>query len=139
MSRWPRPRPGHPYLAGSPLLIAHRGGAGLAPENTLAAFKNAVDSWGTDMLEMDVRSTKDGEMVVVHDATVDRTTDGTGRVSDLAYAQLQDLDAGFKFEGPEGNPPFRGRGVKIPRFEEVLEEMPGVRLRINLGLILLIK
>ena len=83
------------------------------------------------MLEMDVRSTKDGEVVVVHDATVDRTTDGTGRVSDLAYAQLQDLDAGFKFEDPEGNPPFRGRGVKIPRFEEVLEEMPGVRLNVE--------
>ena len=131
MSRWPRPRPGHPYLAGSPLLIAHRGGSGLAPENTLAAFKNAVDSWGADMLEMDVRSTKDGEVVVVHDATVDRTTDGSGRVSDLSYARLRELDAGFKFEDPNGDPSYRGLGVKIPRFEEVLEEMPTVRLNVE--------
>jgi glycerophosphoryl diester phosphodiesterase len=131
VNTWPRPRPGHPYLAGSPLLIAHRGGAGLAPENTLAAFRNAVDSWGADILEMDVRCTRDGVVVVVHDETVDRTTDGTGRVRDLTWAEVRDLDAGFRFRDLKGNPSFRGLGVGIPRFEEVLTSMPGVRLNVE--------
>lgn len=131
MTRWPRPRPGHPYLAGSPLLIAHRGGAGLAPENTLAAFENAVRNWGADMLEMDVQSTKDGEVVVIHDDTVDRTTDGRGRVEELTWPEIRELDAGYRFLDPDGNSTFMGRGVAIPRFEEVLEALPGVRLNVE--------
>ncbi|MBT8396843.1 MAG: glycerophosphodiester phosphodiesterase, partial [Gemmatimonadetes bacterium] len=126
-----RARPGHPYLAGSPLLIAHRGGAGLAPENTLAAFENSVHRWGADMLEMDVRSTRDGEVVVLHDATVDRTTDGTGRVRDLTYQQVQELDAGYHFRDPDGRRSFRGRGVRVPRFEDVLTALPGVRMNVE--------
>ncbi len=129
--RRPIPRPGHPYVAGSPLLIAHRGGAGLAPENTLASFRNAVDNWGADMLEMDVRSSKDGEVVVIHDDTVDRTTDGTGRVQDLSLAEIRALDAGYRFVDPKGDRSFRGRGVTIPLFEEVLEALPGVRLNVE--------
>ena len=127
----PIPRPGHPYLAGSPLLIAHRGGAGLAPENTLSAFQNAVHEWGADMLEMDVRSTLDGEVVVIHDDTVDRTTNGTGRVADLTLEQLGKLDAGFHFRDPMGVHSFRGNGVTIPRFEEVLDALPGVRMNVE--------
>jgi glycerophosphoryl diester phosphodiesterase len=103
----------------------------LAPENTLAAFENAVLRWGADMLEMDVRSTRDGEVVVIHDDTVDRTTDGTGRVSDLTFDQLRSLDAGFHFKDPDGNSTFRGVGVTIPRFEEVLEALPGARLNVE--------
>ena len=129
--RRPPARPGHPYLAGSPLLIAHRGGAGLAPENTLAAFRNAVYRWGADMLEMDVRSTRDGEVVVIHDATVDRTTDGTGKVEDLTFRELRELDAGYRFLDPGGDPSFRGKGIRIPRFREVLEELPAVRLNVE--------
>ncbi|MDQ3556757.1 MAG: hypothetical protein M3409_08265, partial [Gemmatimonadota bacterium] len=68
--------PGHPYLAGAPLLIAHRGGAKLAPENTLLAFDRALRWWRADLLELDVRATRDGEAVVIHDASLDRTTDG---------------------------------------------------------------
>ncbi len=128
MSRFPRKRPGRSYLAGSPLLIAHRGGAKLAPENTLAAFRRAVDVWEADMLELDVRATSDGEIVVIHDATVDRTTDGTGEVADLPWEALQELDAGHRFVGLDGCDSFRGKGVTIPRFEELLEELPGVRL-----------
>jgi glycerophosphoryl diester phosphodiesterase len=118
-------------MAGAPLLIAHRGGAGLGPENTLEAFSNAVDGWGADMLEMDVRATSDGEIVVIHDETVDRTTDGTGRVADLTLARIQELDAGYRFMDPAGRTSFRGRGVTIPRFEDVLEAMPGVRLNVE--------
>lgn len=124
-------RPGHPYFAGSPLLIAHRGGAGLAPENTLVAFENAVRLWGADMLEMDVQLTRDGEVVVIHDETVDRTTDGTGRVGDLTLAQLQEMDAGYRFRDPDGNPSFRGTGVEIPRFEDVLLALPDTRMNVE--------
>ncbi len=131
MRHRPQRRPGHSYLAGSPLLIAHRGGAGLAPENTLAAFQNAVHEWGADMLEMDVRSTLDGEVVVIHDETVDRTTSGTGRVEDLTLEQLRELDAGHHFRDPEGRQSFRGTGVRVPTFEEVLEALPGVRMNVE--------
>src|SRR5205085_4445303 len=81
LRRRERSRPGHRYLAGAPLLIAHRGGSALAPENTLAAFRRALAWWRTDLLEIDVRPTRDGDAVVIHDATVDRTTDGSGPVS----------------------------------------------------------
>ncbi len=131
VKRRPTPRPGHPYLAGSPLLIAHRGGAGLAPENTLAAFHNAVHRWGADMLEMDVHCTLDGEVVVIHDETVDRTTDGSGRIDELTFSELQELDAGYSFLDPDGVPSFRGKGVRIPRFEELLESLPGIRMNVD--------
>ena len=131
MKRWPRRRPGHPYLAGSPLLIAHRGGAKLAPENTLAAFRNAVDAWGADILEMDVRATADGEIVVIHDESVDRTTDGEGFVSNLPWAQLRELDAGYGFKDLHGRHSFRGRGEGVPRFQDVLEAVPEARLNVE--------
>ena len=65
-------RPGSPYLSGATLLIAHRGGSALAPENTLLAFRQAVEWWRADVLELDVHPTRDGEVVVIHDRTVDR-------------------------------------------------------------------
>lgn len=126
-----RPRPGHPALAGRPLLIAHRGGARLAPENTMAAFRRAVELWRADMLELDVRLTLDGEVVVVHDATVDRTTDGSGDVAARTWPELRELDAGHRFTDGEGRTTFRGEGVTIPRFEEVLEAFPDVRLAVE--------
>ena len=79
--------------AGRTAVIAHRGGAGLRPENTLAAFAHAAQL-GADVLEMDLRLTADGTIVVLHDPTVDRTTDGTGRVDAMALADLRKLDAG---------------------------------------------
>ena len=82
MIRIGRPRPGHPFMAGAPLLIAHRGGARIAPENTLEAFTQAVDVWGADMLEMDVRATRDGEVVGIHDPDVARNTDAAGAARD---------------------------------------------------------
>jgi glycerophosphoryl diester phosphodiesterase len=111
--------------------VAHRGGAKLAPENTMAAFERAIDWWRADMLEMDVRLSADGEVVVIHDAAVDRTTDGSGSVRDLPWAALRELDAGHRFVALDGSPAFRGRGVRIPRFEEVLEAFPRTRLNVE--------
>ncbi len=124
-------RPGHPYLAGAPLLFAHRGGAHLAPENSIEAFRSAVDVWGADVLEMDVHATRDGELVVIHDETVDRTTDGTGPVAELTWDELRELDAGYAFVDLEGRHSFRDRGVRIPRFVEVLDSFPVVRLNVD--------
>lgn len=126
-----RSRPGRPYLAGAPLLVAHRGGAKLAPENTLAAFRGAVDDWGADMLELDVRLSRDGEVMVIHDATVDRTTDGSGRVAELTRDELQSLDAGHNFLDPSGEPSFRGAGVTIPTLDELLDACPDVWLNVE--------
>lgn len=124
-------RPGRTYFAGAPLLMAHRGGAGLAPENTLEAFRHAVEVWGADILEMDVRATADGRIVVIHDATVDRTTDGSGAVSALSFQALRRLDAGYRFADPEGRLAYRGRGVRVPLFEEVLQAFPRTRLNVE--------
>ncbi len=118
-------------MAGAPLLVAHRGGSRLAPENTVASFRTARDVWEADMLEMDVHLTRDGEVVVIHDPTVDRTTDGTGAVASLTMAELARLDAGYRFLDLEGRPTFRGRGVRIPRFEELLTEFPDSRLNVE--------
>jgi glycerophosphoryl diester phosphodiesterase len=127
----PLPRPGRNYLAGAPLLVAHRGGARLAPENTLAAFRAAVTRWEADMLEMDVRLTADGEVVVIHDPTVDRTTDGSGPVASFTVRELQKLDAGHRFLDLEGKPSFRGCGLTVPRFEDVLTALPDARLNVE--------
>lgn len=124
-------RPGRPYLAGAPLLVAHRGGAKLAPENTLVAFRSAVEAWGADMLELDVRLSKDGHVMVIHDETVDRTTDGTGRVADFTRAELQALDAGHRFIDVEGAPSFRATGVTIPTLDELLDACPTVWLNVE--------
>ncbi len=123
-----RARAGHPFLGGAPLLMAHRGGAGLAPENTMAAFRRALKTWDADVLEMDVRTTADGRLVVLHDATVDRTTDGRGQVSSLPWNDVRSLDAGFRFRDLDGAASFRGRGLGIPLFAEVLETFPHARL-----------
>jgi len=133
MAFWSTPRrPRHPVLAGAPLLIAHRGGAGLAPENTLAAFLPAVHRWRVDMIELDVRATADGRCVVIHDPTVDRTTDATGEVAAMTYEDLSRLDAGYRFTADGGRTfPFRGAGVIIPTIEDVLERLPGARLTIE--------
>lgn len=118
-------------MAGPPLLFAHRGGARLAPENTLEAFRGAVDRWGADVLEMDVHLSADGVLVVIHDDTVDRTTDGSGAVSRMTLAELRSLDAGHVFRDLDGQAAFRGRGVRIPTFEEVLDAFPRTRLNVD--------
>lgn len=131
MLGFPPRRPGHPYFAGRPLLIAHRGGARLAPENTLAAFRQAVETWEADILETDVQPTKDGRLAVIHDETVDRTTDGSGPVRSMTSGELAQLDAGYHFVDPEGNHSWRGRGARIPMFGELLEAFPHVRINVD--------
>ncbi len=126
-----RLRPGKTYFAGAPLLMAHRGGARLAPENTMAAFQQAVDVWEADALELDVRATAGGDVEVIDDGTVDRTTDGSGSVSALPLEAIQELDAGYRFTDPEGRTSFRGTGVRIPLFEHVLEAFPTTRLNVE--------
>lgn len=113
------------------MLVAHRGGAKLAPENTLEAFRPAVEHWGADMLEMDVRLSADGVVIVIHDETVDRTTDGSGRVRDKTWAELRELDAGYRFTDLSGDTSYRGRGVRLPTFDEVLEACPDVRINVE--------
>ena len=98
-----------------PLRIAHRGasGAGLAPENTLAAFERAIRI-GVDILEVDVQATADGQIVALHDATLDRTTDGRGPVREQSLAQIRRADAGSWFA-------VDFKGERVPTLQEVLE------------------
>ena len=107
-----------------PLVFAHRGGGGLYPENTLEAFKYSV-SMGVDVLELDVHSTSDGTLVVMHDSQVDRTTNGSGQVNQMTLVQLKKLDAGYGFT-PDGGKtyPYRGRGITIPTLQEVFDALP---------------
>lgn len=106
-----------------PRVIAHRGNSSVAPQNTLAAFEAAWRS-GADAIEVDVHRTRDGRVVVIHDDSVDATTDGTGRVADLDVDRLRALDAGSWF-----SPAYAGQ--RVPTFEEVLGFLvarPGVDL-----------
>ena len=98
-------------------VVAHRGGAALAPENTLAAFENALKI-GVDMVECDVHLSKDGEVVVMHDPNVSTTTNGSGRISDLTLAELKKLNAAAKFRG--GFAP-----QTIPTLAELLDLVKG--------------
>ncbi len=116
-----------PVLRGGPLLIGHRGAAGLAPENTMPSFREAVEKWAVDMIELDVRASSDGHAVVIHDATVDRTTDGTGPVAGMSLARLRELDAGARFRAADGSTPFAGKGIGISTIDEVLEAFPDTR------------
>ena len=130
--RGPRPAPRHPYFAEAGfLVVAHRGGRGMGPENTLPLFRQAVKA-GADVLEMDVRLSADGVLVVHHDRTVRRTTGAAGRVDSLTAAQLQALDAGFGWSRDGRSHPFRGKGYRIPRLAEVLHAFPGQRMMIEL-------
>lgn len=121
-----------PLICGRKLNIAHRGGARLAPENTLEAFFNAAEI-GVDALELDVHATLDGVVVVMHDEEVDRTTDGTGLIKEMTFEALRQLDAGYEFTRDGGTSyPFRGRGVVVPTLEEVLSELPDYPLAIEI-------
>ena len=107
-----------------PVNFAHRGASARAPENILEAFRLAVEA-GAGGLELDVRMTRDGEVVVIHDATVDRVTDGSGAVAEMTLDEVRRLDAGYSFSSGGGQTfPYRGRGVRIPTLAEVYEEFP---------------
>lgn len=135
------------------LNVAHQGGEDEAPSNTMYAYERAL-RLGSDMLELDIHTSKDGRLVVIHDATVDRTTDGSGRVYDMTLAEIQALDAGYDFVPGEGTasdrpesdyrfrgvrsgerkppPAFRPRDFRIPTLGEVLRAYPEVPTNIEI-------
>ncbi|UCG14034.1 MAG: glycerophosphodiester phosphodiesterase [Deltaproteobacteria bacterium] len=125
----------HSYFApdqGNPLVIAHRGGAGLWPENTIYAFERSAEM-GVDVLETEIYSTADSALVLMHDSTVDRTTDGTGSINDFTVQTLKELDAGYTWT-PDGGEtfPFRGRGISVPTLQEVFTAFPNMRINIDI-------
>jgi glycerophosphoryl diester phosphodiesterase len=109
----------------TPIVIAHRGDKRYAPENTLSAFNQAADK-GADAIEFDVKLSADEEVVVLHDKSVDRTTNGTGKAANLSLAVLKSLDASVLFPG-------KFTGENIPTLEEVFESV-GQRLHMNVEL-----
>jgi glycerophosphoryl diester phosphodiesterase len=126
-----------PFLAAlearrRPLVIAHRGGAAIAPENTLYAFERAVKLHRVDMIELDVHATSDGVIVVAHDDDVARCTNGTGTLASLDRATLATLDAAFSFSPDGAQCPLRGKGISIPTLEEVLVALPGMLFNMEL-------
>ncbi len=114
------------------LVIAPRGGRTAAPEETLETLARSLDA-GADVLELDLHRTADGVVVCLHDATVDRTTDGSGPVAAFTWDALQELDAGHRFS-PDGGAttPFRGQGLRVPSLRQVLQATPGVPLILEL-------
>lgn len=113
--------------AGAPLVIAHRGNSAVAPQNTLAAFEAAWRA-GAGSIEIDIQPTADGHVVVIHDDTVDATTDGQGVVSEMTLDAVRSLDAGSWFAAAYA-------GQRVPTFDEVLDLMarrPGIDLLLEL-------
>ena len=113
------------------LVIAHRGASADAPENTLEAFRLAVTQ-GCDAIELDVRLTRDGVAVVLHDPTLSRTTDRAGTLEDLTFGELQSVDAGAGYIASDGTRPFAGKGIRIPRLSHLLEEFPDLPFLIEI-------
>jgi glycerophosphoryl diester phosphodiesterase len=130
-----KPAPDHPFYAPDrpyPLVIAHQGGDGLWPGNTLYAFEQA-DALGVDVLEMDLHITQDGVLVTSHDETVDRTTDGTGNIEDMTLAEIKALDAGYDWSNDDGQTfPYRGMGITIPTLEEIFQAFPEYHMTIEI-------
>ncbi len=122
----------HPFFGSKrPLLFGHRGASGECPENTLESFERAV-AQGAMAIETDVHLTRDGEVVVFHDADLARTTDAVGPLAERSLTELQQLDAGYRFS-PDGETfPFRGKGIRIPTLREVLRALPDVPFNIEI-------
>ncbi len=114
-----------------PRLFAHRGASGVYPENTHAAFEHAVDA-GVTYVETDVHGTADGHVVIHHDPTLERTTNGTGEVKAHTLAQLQALDAGYRFTDDDGATwPHMDKGHRIPTLQAMLEAFPQVKFNVE--------
>lgn len=130
-----RPAPVHPYYASDSsdvLVIAHQGGDEVWPGNTMFAFQNAVDI-GVDVLEMDLHITKDNVLVLMHDETIDRTTNGTGEIESMTIDELKQFDAGYDWSSDDGVTfPFRGQGISIPTLAEVFTAFPQMKMTIEI-------
>jgi len=116
----------------NPMIVGHRGAAGHAPENTIISFTRALEL-GADALELDVQPTADGDAVVIHDRTVDRTTESVGAVESMTMTQLKKLDAGYRFTPDQGQTfPFRDQGHRFTTLTETLEAFPGIRFVVEI-------
>lgn len=119
---------------GRPLVIAHQGGDGVWPGDTMYAFEKAVEI-GADVLEMDAHITKDGHIVLMHDETVDDTTDGTGLIEEMTLEELKQLDAAYDWSDDGGQTyPYRGQGIQVPSLEELFQRFPHMRYVIEIKL-----
>jgi glycerophosphoryl diester phosphodiesterase len=117
---------------GWPVPFIHRGGAAVVPEDTIQGFHEGL-KYGDGVVECDVHSTLDGELVVMHDPRVDRTTDGSGLISQLSYADVAKLDAGYRFSTDGGKTfPWRGKGVTVPTLAQVYQEFPSSPVNIEI-------
>ena len=118
------------FESAAPLIFAHRGGARIAPETTSAPIDNCI-ALGADGVEFDVQLSADGIAVLIHDKTLDRTTDRTGPVHSLTADDLARVDAGYRLE-IDGRHPFRGQGIGVPRLDDVLRRHPNARVIIEM-------
>jgi len=105
------------------LVVAHRGASAYRPENTMPAYELAVEQ-GADAIELDVHLTADGQLAVIHDETLDRTTDRSGEVRLQTMEQIRDADAGSRFAAGDGSQPYAGQGLRVPTLPEVLDWLP---------------
>ncbi len=123
----------YPFFAEEkPRIFGHRGAMGETPENTLLSFQRALED-GAKFLELDVRGSKEGEVVIIHDATLDRTTNGRGRVGQQGLKDLKALDAGYWFTLDRGaSCPFRGQKIEIPTLEEFFLAFPKAKAIIEI-------
>ena len=127
----------NPFRTGRTLVIPHGGGDGLFPEDTLLAFQRTI-AMGADVVDVDLRLSKDDVVVVFHDATTDRITGTTGSVREMTFDQLRKLDAGWSFTTADSNSsagdshPFRGKNVTIPTLQSILDEFPTTLVSIDL-------
>ncbi len=119
------------FVPPRPRVFGHRGAAGVAPENTLPSFALAA-ALGATYLELDVHATADGEIAVLHDPWLERTTDGSGPVSAHTWAEVAGLDAGYHFTHDGRTFPYRGQGVRIPSLAQVLDAFPTQPLNIEI-------
>ena len=127
-----RHQPGAKTPQGWAVNFAHRGGAKIIPENTREGFREGLRV-GAGVLELDVHTTADGTVVVIHDETVDRTTDGSGAICEMTLAEVKRLDAGYRFTPDGGRTyPYRGEGVRIPTMEEVYREFTDVPINVEI-------
>lgn len=114
-----------------PIVLAHRGGSLIAPENSMAAFKKAAEL-GVHGFEIDIRLTKDEEIIVFHDEYIDRVTDGTGRVADFNLSDLKAFDLGYHFLNEQQEYEYRGLGESVITLRELFQEFPQMLINIDM-------
>ncbi len=126
------PAASHPWYEGfeKPIILAHQGGMEEWPSCTMYAFRRAREA-GSDVLDLDLQMTRDGVLVLMHDTTVNRTTDGTGAVAEMTWEELKKLDAAYNFTVDAKSFHLRGKGIGVPRLIDVLEEFPDWKLQIE--------